>query len=68
VKQFIPERKKNTGSPTAKDITNVMLIGFISTIVTWTLCDLLGLSWIPKEVAAAVGGTFGYFIARRYRY
>lgn len=68
MKQHLPEVKKNAGGMTGRDVSNLMIIGFFSTIVTWIVCDLCGATWMPKEVAAAFGGISGYFVARRFRY
>ena len=66
--ELIPRRKENARGPTPRDVSNLMIIGFFSTIVTWVVCDLCGAGWVPKEVAAAFGGISGYFVARKFRY
>ena len=58
---------KNGGAPTMRDGGNVSLVILFQVIITWVVVDVGGVE-MPREVAAAFGGLFGYFAARYLRY
>ena len=60
-------KTKPMGKPTARDGSNLALIMFTQVILAWVLVDCVGLD-MPREVAGAFGGLFGYVAARKLRY
>ena len=58
---------KNGGAPTIRDGGNVSVVVLVQVIVMWLAVDVGGID-MPREVAAAFGGLFGYFAARYLRY